>query len=406
MSNAWMTAAEAARALRVTRSTLYAYVSRGYIRSEPAPGRTRARRYAREDVERVRRRAEERRDPTRATQRALQWGLPVLESGITLVADGRLYYRGHDAIALARERSVTDVASLIWGAGLAAPSQHVASATPPPAASSRRRAGGSFIARAQTMLAAAPTADPAAFDLRPESAARTGMRILALLVRAAVGRSARGTVDEQLAAGWRAGRAAAPVMRATLILCADHELNVSAFTARCVASAGATPYAVVLAALSALGGTRHGGATVRAAAFLASLRRSRNVRTALRDRLRAGEALPGFGHPLYPRGDPRAAEIFRMLREHGASAELAFATRVADAGERLLGERPNLDFALATLERVLRLPQGAGLALFAIGRSIGWIGHAIEQYATGQLIRPRARYVGAVPGEPGGVAGT
>ena len=45
----------------------------------------------------------------------------------------------------------------------------------------------------------------------------------------------------------------------------------------------------------------------------------------------------------------------------------------------------------------LGLGPGAHLVLFAIGRSVGWIGHAIEQYATGQLIRPRAKYVGPPP---------
>ena len=60
-------------------------------------------------------------------------------------------------------------------------------------------------------------------------------------------------------------------------------------------------------------------------------------------------------------------------------------------------EAPTLDFALATVARVLGLPPQSGLTLFAIGRTIGWIGHAIEQYATGQIIRPRAKYVGPVP---------
>ena len=48
----------------------------------------------------------------------------------------------------------------------------------------------------------------------------------------------------------------------------------------------------------------------------------------------------------------------------------------------------------------LELPPGSALALFALGRTIGWIGHAIEQYQTDRLIRPRARYTGEMP-EPG-----
>jgi len=67
------------------------------------------------------------------------------------------------------------------------------------------------------------------------------------------------------------------------------------------------------------------------------------------------------------------------------------------AANALIRDKPNLDFALAAVARVLRLPAGSPLMLFAIGRTIGWIGHAIEQYATDQLIRPRAKYVGVPP---------
>lgn len=70
--DAWISAAEAARALAVTRPTLYAYVSRGFIRSEANAGPSRQRRYARDDVDRLRRRAEERRDPEKVAAHALQ----------------------------------------------------------------------------------------------------------------------------------------------------------------------------------------------------------------------------------------------------------------------------------------------------------------------------------------------
>ena len=68
---------------------------------------------------------------------------------------------------------------------------------------------------------------------------------------------------------------------------------------------------------------------------------------------------------------------------------------------RLVGEAPTIDLALAVAELALELPRGAGLALFALGRSAGWIAHALEQYATGEMIRPRATYVGVVPAAPG-----
>jgi len=53
------------------------------------------------------------------------------------------------------------------------------------------------------------------------------------------------------------GVGGADISARMLVLCADHELNVSSFTARCVASAGSHPYAVVTAALGVLEGPKH-----------------------------------------------------------------------------------------------------------------------------------------------------
>ncbi|HKB80156.1 MAG TPA: citrate/2-methylcitrate synthase [Thermoanaerobaculia bacterium] len=114
--------------------------------------------------------------------------------------------------------------------------------------------------------------------------------------------------------------------------------------------------------------------------------------------MRRGEPLYGFGHPLYPNGDPRAAALMGLLAERmPKSKELAFARSITDAAEALLSEKPTIDFALVVTARVLRLPPGSPLTLFALGRTIGWIGHAIEQYARDEIIRPRARYVGPPP---------
>ena len=394
----WLAAAAAAALLGVRRPTLYAYVSRGYVRSQPAPDWTRARRYAREDLERLRRRADERRDPGKAAAQALQWGLPILESSIALIDGQALYYRGQEAVALARTRSVEEIASLIWTGrfdtrlagrpAIVSPAQIVGP-------------GPSFVTRAQSALAAAGTDDALGFDLRPDAVAATGWRILMLLAAtAAACRAQEPAPDRLLAKAWRVPPRGAGLLRAAIILCADHELNVSSFTARCVASAGSSPYGVVMAGLAALEGTRHGGMAARVEAMLASMRRL-SPRRALADRLRRGEAIDGFGHPLYRDGDPRARALLALLKEqYPSSRERAFVEDVADAAAAIVRDRPTVDFALAALARVLRLPAGAPLALFAIGRTIGWIGHAIEQYATGQLIRPRARYVGTMPTMP------
>ena len=418
--------------LDVSRATLYAYVSRGFVRSRAtATSTSRERRYSRDDVERLRRRTEERRNPDKAAAHALQWGMPILESAITLIDAGRIYYRGHDAVMLSRSRSIAEVASLIWSGSFEAPfAQTMASARPAPRGISQALNGAPFVCRAQAALAAASFDDPAAFDLQPAGVMRTGWRILNILTRTAAAASAGAAstaaraarpakaaaprtptgealeqpIDAALAHAWGIKGHGVELIRAALILCADHELNVSSFTARCVASAGSHPYAVVIGGLAALEGTRHGGASARTEAMLASMRRARDPRGAVAARLRRGEAIDGFGHPLYPAGDPRAIALLAMMRERYArSAELAFVLNLADAASAAVQERPNLDFALAAVSRVLRLPPGSALTLFAIGRTIGWIGHAIEQYATGQLIRPRAKYTGVTAGTTSGL---
>lgn len=396
---AWITAAEATERLGVTRATLYAYVSRGRIRSSAAPGSTRERRYAADDVEGLRSRAEQRKDPMRMTTGALHWGAPLLESAITLISDGRLFYRGHDVLELARTRSIEEVASLLWtgtfeAAGFSATPLHVV-------AGGKSSDALPFLNRAQSILPLVAARDPLGYDLRPRAVAQTGWRILNLLVSVAAD-SARleATVEETVQRAWTPrDKRAADLIRRALIVSADHELNVSSFSARCVASAGANPYAVVLAGMAAIEGVKHGGITARIETMLDELQRARDVRTAVAERLRRGEALFGFGHPLYPDGDPRAAFLL------DSAPEQSFAVEVATAAQELFNEKPTIDFALVALCRALKFPRGSALTLFALGRSMGWVGHAIEQYARDKIIRPRARYAGVPPdsgaGEPG-----
>ena len=215
---AWLDADEAVETLGVSRATLYAYVSRGRIRSEAAPGVQRRRRYSRDDIERLKARSRERRNPEKAAEQALHWGLPILESAITLIADERIYYRGHELGALARERSVAEVAALLWtGTADARALEPPARATAAP----RARESMPFIAAAQSALALASADDPLAYDLRPRAVAQTGWRIVRLLTKLAAG-SGRGaeTVDATIASAWGAPRSA-DLIRAALIACAD-----------------------------------------------------------------------------------------------------------------------------------------------------------------------------------------
>jgi citrate synthase len=396
----YLTAKQAADALGVTRATLYAYTSRGQLQSEPVPGRPRERRYYREDIERLRERKETRRDPERAAARGLHWGSPVLASSITLIHDGRLYYRGHDVVKLAEKATLEQVAELLWAAEGAEQERlfEQLSVLSPRQLARLRSCARDPLTLLQMALPLAEAMDPASYDLRPGAVRQTGARIIRLLTTTIAGRHAPAPVHLALQAAWAPKRAiVGEAIRAALIVCADHELNVSAFTARCAASAGASPYDTVSAALATLKGRRHGGETERVSALFVEAETPNRARAVVANRLRRGESLPGFGHPLYPAGDPRAALLLGLAEASASTAEWRLVRVLRKAGSELLQDFPNLDFGLAALARTYGLPRHAPLVLFALGRTVGWIAHAIEQYATGELIRPRARYTGPAP---------
>jgi len=395
-----LTAAYAADLLGVTRATLYAYASRGQLRSEAVPGRPRERRYYREDVQRLLDRKDARRDPAAAAARGLHWGGPVLESGITLIHDGRLYYRGRDALTLAETATLEDAALVLWAADDGERSRLFDQTCPlsPRQISQLRACAKDPYALLQAALPVAARVDLASYDRRPAAVRLAGARIVKLQTAIVAPRAAQLPLHRALQRAWAPGRAeVGDVIRAALVLCADHELNVSAFTARCAASAGASPYDVVAAAMATLRGYKHGGAGERVLTLLAASDTPRHARTQVAARLRRGEHVPGFGHPLYPNGDPRAVVLLRLAESSGHETACRAIGHLRKAGAELLHDAPNLDFGLAAITRAFRLPDQAPALLFALGRTIGWIAHAIEEYASGQLIRPRARYTGPMP---------
>ncbi len=384
-----LTAREAADRLGIKLDTLYAYVSRGRLRSVAVPG-TRQRRYRLEDIEALQGAYA---TPLRAAEaEALT---PVIASSICLIENGRIYYRGRDAIALSETESLEDVAQLLWQAGSAK-----GDIGPPPEDTALREHPtglSGLVERCQSRLAALADVDLPALDLTRQGVARTGRLILRELAAcvAALTPSAE-PVHRQLAAAWRIDAAGADILRRCLVPLADHELNASTFVARCVASTGATPYPVVAAALAALSGRRHGGASARAEALFREIARDGDPLAVMAARLARDEDLPGFGHFLYPEGDPRAKAILDAVTAALPAARGPIDAAVA-AGTRFTGRLPNVDFALAAATTALDLPPNAALGLFVIGRTVGWIAHAIEQYESGVLIRPRARYTGPRP---------
>jgi citrate synthase len=382
MSQGWIDGTEAGARLGVKPQTLYAYVSRGRIEARPDPAEPRRSLYRAEDIERLTVRKRRGRKASAVAETAISWGEPILASAITTVERGRLYYRGADAVALAETQTLEAVALRLWGCEDAG----VFAREPGP----RIRLKGPAQARAFAALAARAGVDPPSLGRSNEALWTEGAGLVADLAGALGEGVTPAPLHLMLAEAWGADAAAGDLIRRALVLLADHELNASTFAARVAASTGASLAAAALAGLSALSGPRHGGAGARTAALMEQAA-NLGPKAAVRAWMGGGEPLPGFGHSLYPDGDPRGRALL------GAFSPSTEVLEVKDVAEALTGQSANIDFALAALARTCALPRDAPFALFTLGRSTGWVAHALEQLSTGALIRPRARYVGPRP---------
>ncbi len=383
MPSQWISAEEAQARLGVKLQTLYAYTSRGLIANRDDAHDPRRSLYSADDIARLTQRKTQGRRASLA-QETLSWGEPVLASALTTITGGRLYYRGKDAAELSAKATLEDVARLLWDcdedpfAGLSA---H------PPAVS-----GPDSRSRAFAVLAHRAANDASIAGRSEKTLRREAASVLSDLVDAVCAASRSGPMHERLARVWRVEGARVDAIRRALVLTADHELNASTFAARVAASTGAPLAASALAGLAALSGPLHGGMTVQVNAFIAEVRRASDPKAAATQRLAQGLDVPGFGHPLYPHGDPRAQAIHAACRY---SDELY---AIGQAGETVTGSPPNLDFALVAMCRTFGLPTDAPFTLFTVGRTVGWLAHALEQRGSaGGIIRPRARYVGPPP---------
>jgi len=374
----WLTAPEALALLGTQPQTLYANVSRGRIKARPDPADSRRSLYRGDDVRRMALRVSGRRRQEDIAGETMQWGQPVLRTAISTVDSGRLLYRGHDACTLAETATLEEVAALLWQAPISLGG---------PAASGQGLAGA-FAALAGM------AARPMAAGRSPAILAGQAGEVLGTMASALAGTEAtREPLHFRLALHWRRP-AAADILRRAMVLLADHELNASTFAARVTVSTGASLWAGALSGLATLGGPRHGLASREISALAGDIPpMPEAAEAALRDWLGEGRTVPGMGHQLYPLGDPRCRALLA-----GFESTATFETyRIA--AESLTGDLPNIDFALAALTARFDLPSDAGLTLFALARAVGWLAHMMEQIASGDAIRPRARYVGQ--GSPG-----
>ncbi|MEV6606122.1 citrate synthase [Kutzneria sp. NPDC051319] len=384
----YLTTAEVARRLGVKDTTVYAYASRGMLRSHRLPGR-RGSFFRQDEVDEFVAQGRDARQASGAVER--------IRTELTLLDDDLLYYRGHNVGELALTVSFEAVAGLLWTGELEKTRQfprydslvdivRTARAGLPPETGT--------VDAMKVAVAVLGAVDPLRFDLSTPAVVRVGQKLIGVLVDAMPG----GETDDarlitQRLAGKLGGR---PVdiglLNIALVLLADHDLAVSTVAARVAASARAHPYAVVSAGLGAVDGRYHGVQSTLAYRFLSDA--MDNPLRAIAERQRAG-GLPGFGHRIYQAHDPRADVLLGLLRGHPDAADVM---ATVDAVIIVADSFPNVDLALAALMHAYDLRPDAGEAIFALARTAGWLAHAIEEYREpGLRFRPLGVYTGDRP---------
>jgi len=396
-----LTSAQAAARLGVLPQTLYAYVSRGLVRRLRTPSGSRF------DPLEIERLARERSNRARREPGAQPMGgapLGVIETEVALVEDSELYLRGMRASDLAARCSFESAGGFLLTGRRdrpLRPDPGIDGEAVPPALR-RPDAALPLLARMQIALIAVGAVDPLRQHVEHLDAVAAADGILGAMLAAVVpgGRWEPGA--STASALWPALTEQAPpagalrCLETALVLLMDHDLAPSTYAVRVAASARAALPSAVLAGLATLDSALHGRAAPRAARLLADVVGGADPRAALAAATVAeGGGIPGFGHPLYAGPDPRATALLGALAavEDARTVLGAVATLRTIVLERT-GRHPNVDLALAALTAVAGMRPDAPTAIFAVGRSVGWVAHAIAEYAEPPLrLRPVGRYV-------------
>ncbi|MGW3399037.1 citrate synthase [Streptomyces hydrogenans] len=364
-----MSSEQAAAALGVRLSTLYAYVSRGVIPREVVtdPEGRRVSRFRRDDVLAL--------SQARSRPRAGAWS-PLIESDVTqLDASGRLAFRGIDVADCAGwgyERTachVLDIPDAAWHLNFDVPAPGTERATDTIRWTVMRLAARDEF---RERIDPGHCRSVAISAVTASTTALTGLR--------------DGTVAERLARAWTpdaAGArwpAVAQAIDTALSVLVDHELTASTVAARAAAGVRSDPWMVLLTGLAAMSGPFQAGAGQAAAAALRAWKADRTVPPA---------PVSGFGHKVYVGPDPRAV----LLLDRVAAVCPETADSIDDLAVRMARAHslhPNIDAALGGLILAADLPDDAGDVIFALARIPGLMAHALEEYPHGLRLRPRA----------------
>ena len=388
----WITTTEAAQRLGVKRATLYAYVSRGLLQSQRRPGQQESL-FDRAQIDAI---ASASRPPG-APQPVLRFR--SIATTVSSQLDGDLLYRGVPLREVVALDSVEHAAALVMGSvaaqalwddgGLDAQVLR----TPEMPRELRALATGISRLPLERRLPVAvqllAVADPLAGDIDPNRVRSTALALVPAALSLAGGglpttrhTLAGGDLAEHLlrALGGRGGSSAElRLARVLLVSLLDHGLTASTVAARVAASTRAGLHDCLAAAYAAMSGPLHGAAPIAAHGLLAP---GLDPAVAVGRVVREHRGVAGFGHFLYPEGDPRADLVLEALWRLPGTRPLR---RRVEALSRVVAERtgakPNIDLASAAVLHALELPAEAGEVVFQVARSFGVAAHVVEEYA-------------------------
>jgi citrate synthase len=414
----YLTRGETLEVLQVKLQTLYAYVSRGLIRSVPQ-GSNGRRLYARQDVEKMKSRADARSGHAPVAAAAMRWGEPIIQSTITQISPDGPMYRGVAAVDLARACiTFEEVAGRLWKTGASGvlswqPCQrtvHFAEAYARNGLVDPRRELLRYLADIVLRFGDEHLRNAVEPQMQLAESSRmiaTMAQCLAHLKRQPADAPLQiqrglGIAERLLVAlGGDPSAQHVAALNAALVLCADHELAQATFVARIAASAGADIGECIAAAVLTQTGLTSARSYQSAEDLLRACRTPEQTQRLFDAEYAAHRNLPGFNHPLYPDGDPRARYLIDTVRGLGGRQSVVAPLHAALEMAAHHGCLPSLEIGLTMLAIVMGLPRRSAYALFIIARCAGWIAHIVEQRESGALIRPRADYsAGSQPDFP------
>ncbi|MGZ3298094.1 MAG: citrate/2-methylcitrate synthase, partial [Asticcacaulis sp.] len=317
---------------------------------------------------------------------AITRGESAIDTEVSITVDGRHYYRGRDAVTLSQTENFEAVAALLWQSDRPNPFGPLKPRPDVNVPGGPRLRVLSVLSRRLEEDALAE-AHPER-DLNQEAAS-----LINEMVDAVTNGGPRLFFHQRLARAWKVyENRDIDLIRRALVLSADTTLDEATFAAR-VAASSQGPLAIpLMAAFATMTGPRLGGRISRAEAYVTQVRRQGNALSVARALIERGLEIPGFEADQSPSETVRAQSLISAAPHIGDDLK-----SILRVGEELSGRPVGMSLALALIGRHMDLPREAPMVLYGIGRSAGWLAHAIEQMASGAAPKARLRYIGMHP---------